>query len=339
MKNTIIILLAVFSILSCKKETKDYVSLTGQFEGLEETDTILRVNSRGYGKKIELNADGTFKDTLRIKQADFYSIRTNTKVLASIYLKKGDDLKISGDITDLGKTLAFKGEGAETNKYIVVRKSEVAMFTNDFKSLASLDSVEFNAKLDSFSNKMTSLLANKELDTAVVNRERKGLEGFMISMKNKYVREHAFQLTFAKGSEAPNFENFEDYKGGSKSMDDFKGKYLFIDVWATWCRPCLAQIPALGDLEEEFKEKNIAFVSISTDKKDKYETWKEMIKERSMTGIQLYAGQNMEFMEAYQITSIPRFIFIDPDGKIIDASAPKPTNKEAISKLFTEAGL
>lgn len=339
MKKVLIILFAVFSMISCKEEIKDYVSLSGQFKGLEETDTILRVNSRSYSKIMQLGADGSFEDTLRISQSDFYSIRTNKKVLTSIYLSKGDDLKITGDTKDFDNTLAFEGRGEVTNNYLNLRKKEVSNFTSNFKSLAALDSTEFNKKLTAFEEKMRTHLSNKKLDTSVASKEKMGLDGFVKNMQRKYERESAFQLAFAKGTEAPKFENFEAYKGASKSLDDFKGKYVFIDVWATWCRPCLAQIPALKELEEEYKDKNIVFVSISTDKKDKYETWKTMIEEKSMTGVQLYAGENMAFMQSYQITTIPRFIFIDPNGNIIDADAPKPADKEAITKLFSEAGL
>lgn len=101
----------------------------------------------------------------------------------------------------------------------------------------------------------------------------------------------------------------------------------------------MVQIPALKELEEEYKDKNIAFVSISTDKEEKYDTWKTMIKEREMSGIQLYAGEDILFMQAYQISSIPRFIFIDPKGNIVNADTPRPSDTEAITEMFSEAGL
>ena len=63
-----------------------------------------------------------------------------------------------------------------------------------------------------------------------------------------------------RGNLAPEFLNYENDAGGTSSLKDFKGNYVYIDVWATWCRPCIAQIPYLKKLEEEYKNKNITFV-------------------------------------------------------------------------------
>lgn len=106
-----------------------------------------------------------------------------------------------------------------------------------------------------------------------------------------------------------------------------KGKYVYIDVWATWCVPCLKQIPYLKALEAEFHDKNIAFVSISVDKERAKSTWKKMLESKELTGIQLFADNSFEseFMNAFAVNSIPRFILIDPEGKIIDPRAPRPS--------------
>ena len=68
-------------------------------------------------------------------------------------------------------------------------------------------------------------------------------------------------LNDLKGQESPKFVDYENYAGGNMSLDDLKGKYVYIDLWATWCVPCVQQIPALNKLEHTFKNKNIAFVS------------------------------------------------------------------------------
>ena len=62
------------------------------------------------------------------------------------------------------------------------------------------------------------------------------------------------------------FENtFENYAGETSSLEDFKGRYVYIDVWATWCGPCKKEIPYLKAIEEKFHNRNIEFVSISVD--------------------------------------------------------------------------
>lgn len=139
-----------------------------------------------------------------------------------------------------------------------------------------------------------------------------------------------------KGNPSPRFADYQNHAGGTRSLDDFKGKYVYIDVWATWCVPCRKEIPALKKLEKAFHGKNIEFVSVSIDS-DK-ELWQKTVEEEQLGGVQLIAdnaGQS-QFLKDYDITSIPRFILIGPDGEIIDAAAPKPS-EPATEALLLEA--
>jgi thiol-disulfide isomerase/thioredoxin len=69
-----------------------------------------------------------------------------------------------------------------------------------------------------------------------------------------------------KGTPSPEF-NFENHKGGTTKLSDIKGKYVYIDIWATWCAPCRQEIPYLQKIEKKYEDKRIAFVSISIDQK------------------------------------------------------------------------
>jgi thiol-disulfide isomerase/thioredoxin len=109
------------------------------------------------------------------------------------------------------------------------------------------------------------------------------------------------------------------------ALEDMRGKYVYIDVWATWCGPCKTEIPYLKKLEEEMHDRNIVFVSVSVD--DSREDWENMVRDKELGGIQLFggAGWNSSITEDYNIRGIPRFILIDRDGMIIDATAPRPS--------------
>ncbi len=137
------------------------------------------------------------------------------------------------------------------------------------------------------------------------------------------------------GSVSPIFENYEKNGGGTVSLADLKGKYVYIDIWATWCAPCIAEVPALQKLEHDFKGRNIAFVSISVDTKNDYGKWNAMVKEKQLSGIQLYATDSFDsdFISAYGISSIPRFILIGPEGEIVDANAKRPSDPDIKSFL------
>lgn len=133
----------------------------------------------------------------------------------------------------------------------------------------------------------------------------------------------------ADGQTAYNF-TFKDMEGKDVSLTDFKGKVVYIDIWATWCGPCKAQIPALKKLEEEYHDKDLVFIGISVDADKDHQKWTDFVKKEELKGIQLFASdkEKKEMMDFYQIKGIPRFLLIAKDGKVISADAPRPSSVE-----------
>ena len=131
----------------------------------------------------------------------------------------------------------------------------------------------------------------------------------------------------SSGTKSLGFE-YESYDGTKVSLSDFKGKIVYIDIWATWCGPCIKQMPALKELIKEYEGKNIAFVVISVDDKKDYAKWKKMVPVYNVGGTHLISDNalNSEFMKAYGVSLIPRSILVDTDGNIINNVAPKPSD-------------
>ncbi len=127
-----------------------------------------------------------------------------------------------------------------------------------------------------------------------------------------------------KGEPAPDFA-FANIEGDTLSMADFADMVVYIDVWATWCGPCIAEHPAMEKLQQRFKNSPVAFIAVSTDSSPV--PWKKMVEERKLGGIHLYApgAWKSKINEDYVINSIPRFILIDKEGKIVDANAARPS--------------
>lgn len=145
------------------------------------------------------------------------------------------------------------------------------------------------------------------------------------SMKSKVALFQKTLATLATGEKAIDF-SFPDLNGKNVSMKDLKGKVVLVDVWATWCGPCRGELPHLQKLEDELKDKNIAFISMSTDVEKDKEKWKNMIAEKQMGGIQLFTnGPNNVFSEYYKVNTIPRFLVFDQEGKIVSSDAPRPS--------------
>ncbi len=148
----------------------------------------------------------------------------------------------------------------------------------------------------------------------------------------------------AKGEASPKFKNLYNYDGTKTSLDDLigNGKYKYIDLWATWCGICKKETPLLKRLEQKYHNKNIEFISISVDKKQDKQKWINTIEDRELSGIQLFAGETKEdfqFTKDYLIKGLPRFILLDPNGKIITSNAPRPSENRKLTTLFKEQGI
>lgn len=118
--------------------------------------------------------------------------------------------------------------------------------------------------------------------------------------------------------------SFPDINGKTYTLSQFRGKYVYIDVWASWCGPCKKELPFLKSLKEKFANKNIEIIGISLD--ENRADWENAIKSENLTGIQLHAGGwENELCEFFKINGIPRFILLDKQGKIINSNADRPS--------------
>jgi thiol-disulfide isomerase/thioredoxin len=127
----------------------------------------------------------------------------------------------------------------------------------------------------------------------------------------------------AKGQASVNW-TFPDIDGKNYSLSDFKGKYVYIDVWASWCGPCKRELPYLTQLKEKFADKNIAIIQISVD--ENRADWVNLMQTENLQGIQLFTGGWANSLcDHFKITGIPRFILLDMDGNIINSNADRPS--------------
>ena len=140
----------------------------------------------------------------------------------------------------------------------------------------------------------------------------------------------------AVGRPSPDF-NGEDINGKQMSLRDFRGKYVYIDMWATWCGPCQKELPHLKKLEEKFHGRNITFVGLSIDA-DKAK-WEARVRSGELCGTQLHIGRGSKFQTDYRITGIPRFILLDPNGRIVNPDMTRPSSEDTEKILNAQQGL
>lgn len=131
-------------------------------------------------------------------------------------------------------------------------------------------------------------------------------------------------LKFGKGDIASDFTAV-DLNGNTVSLSSLKGKIIYVDLWATWCGPCLAEMPFFEKLKEKYRShREIVFVSLSID--DGMELWKNNVAKRNADGIQWQISRTK--LDAYNIVGIPRTLLIGKDFKMIDMNAPEPSSRE-----------
>ncbi|PDS25505.1 TlpA family protein disulfide reductase [Flavobacterium branchiophilum] len=279
-------------------------------------------------QKINLNKNGVFDATFDVKEG-FYNLYDGVEY-TQLFLKNNYDLHLKMDAKQFDESIHYEGIGANENNFLAQSALNDEKF--DLKSLLSLNENQFQEAINNKIKSDIELLKQAQLDPTFTNIKQKSLEESKAYFTDFYKQVIAKKAL--NNSPAPSFD-YRNINGKKTKLEDLKGQYVYIDVWATWCGPCRAEIPFLSKVEKEFHQKNIAFVSISIDEEKDFEKWKKFVTSKNLGGIQLFADKNWnsDFITSLQINSIPRFILIDPSGKIIDADAPRPSDNNLIQKL------
>ncbi len=166
------------------------------------------------------------------------------------------------------------------------------------------------------------------------------LDSYLEQSKNKQYKallEKTYKEaeTIAKGKPAPSFK-LKDIDGNTVSVGDFKGKVIYMDVWASWCGPCMREVPYAKKLEEELHGKDIVFLNVSID--ENLDAWKKAVRDKELKGIHINSkgGSESLFSQLYQIRSIPRYYIIDKNGNISNNNAKRPSEnvKENLEELL-----
>lgn len=159
-------------------------------------------------------------------------------------------------------------------------------------------------------------------------KQRKIAEEFGSNLYDPYANSIAVDFTYP------------DIDGKDVSLSDFVGKVVVVDVWATWCAPCKAEIPHLKKLEEEFADNDgVVFIGVSVDERKNYEKWRNMVRDEKLPGTHLFADGGRKIRNDYKIKGIPRFLVFAKDGSIVSAQAPRPSSpdlKTIIEKELAE---
>ena len=311
------------------------------------------------GDKIKLTIDTElFDETIEYKGSSSSSFLAKKYLLEEgndffgkvYYMSSGeaykavlDSFKIDvinefGEITDSAFINSEITSIDEKNTYFIGRQEKLANYSVDVKTymwetraiardfnfyaaIDSLNSIDFNNMAEQYAAAFQASLNNvTDAEFIVTAKER-----ITKTTDSWLERKTAVDNMPKEGEPAIDF-NYPDIEGNEISLTSFKGKLVYVDVWATWCGPCKAEIPSLQKLETDYHGKDITFMSVSVDT-DK-EAWEKMVAEKELGGVQLWADGWSKITKDYAIFGIPRFLLFDAKGNVISLDAPRPSSDE-----------
>ena len=279
-------------------------------------------------KEIKADDKGIFTSSFSV-ETGLYLLFDGSEYTI-VYLKNGYDLYLKMDAKNFDESITYSGKGEKENNYL----AQKSLLNEKYESRMGdiKDEKSFATLISSFKKEFQDKLSVGGFDADFVKEANKLVESESKNMQAQF--DVVLKMAKINGSVAPTF-NYENVAGNKTKLQDLRGKYVYIDVWATWCGPCRGEIPSLARIEEKYKGKNIAFVSISVDEDKDHDKWKKFVSDKQLGGIQLFADKNWnsEFITSFGINSIPRFILIDPKGIVLNADAPRPSEPQLQEKL------
>jgi len=271
--------------------------------------------------KIDVNADFT-------KRTDFYDV-TGSKASKSIqeYLAKisgmqrdrfniyfqVDSIKRNNGDSTLAANLN-KQEKQISNEEKTYTQQTVQQATNSSLALFILSTYQGMARDPNFRVNGFTDTEVVALLTDMLNKfpERTDIAGIRNSVASTIPK------TLWVGKTAPEI-SLPDTDGRTVKLSSFRGKYVLVDFWASWCGPCRRENPNVVQAFNQFKNKNFTILGVSLDRPGQKEDWIKAIKEDNLTWTHISDLKfwQSEVVPVYQVGSIPFNVLVDPDGKIV----------------------
>lgn len=329
MKSKLLCILLFFVYVLPAFAQPDDLNLTVNIEG--ETNEALALMSGLNIKGIKKVANGQYNLRIPISKG-FYMLFLGPQRIR-VYLEPGQSTTISFNQENMLGTVAFSGALAAENK--LMRIMERFDYAIDLKLDACNNEIDcMQSLLTKRNHDLEAKLKNNALDEDFrrIMLDDIRTTGYRLQRRINNLKKAARM----KGDPMPRVTLY-NAAGEKVSLESFKGKYVYLDVWATWCGPCLYEAPYFTQLAETFKDKNIAFVKVCINEERHIKDWEAYIQDDPDSIINLATKKGWDSNIISKFSSggkgIPFYVLLAPDGSIINANAPRPSKPEAAQLL------
>jgi thiol-disulfide isomerase/thioredoxin len=322
-KSAIITVLLIISFLGyfmfvAPKANKTLVSISGEITN-PIGDTV-KFMTRDTSYVTTIDSLGMFAIEFDLDSATYLSFFHGVESTA-MYLKLGDKVDISIEPELFDESITYTG--SEESSYLAWQYlfQESRPSVDWFK----ISEQELDSQFMVLARDMNAELEKFKISNALFYDVELG----KISSRESYIRDRREVLaSLPQPGDDPIDFTYPDLVGDEVSLSDFVGSVVYVDVWATWCGPCKAEIPFLHDLEQEYRDNDVVFMSVSVDVEKNKQAWLDMIADKDMKGVQLFADGWSQITKDYAINGIPRFMLFDAEGKVADLNAPRPSSDD-----------